>query len=93
MLNKLAHEKEDRKLQIFEEAISKILKEKASKSMHLDEVFRNINFITNQECKVKADFFKKQLLHEVNRLNWLPDPQKLLRDALLEKDESSPLRS
>lgn len=68
---------------MFEEAISKVLKEKNPKSMKLDEVFKNINFITNQECKMKADMFKKQLLGEVNRLHWLPDPQKLLKDALL----------
>ena len=73
--------------------MSHVLKEKPLHSMKLDDIFKNINFITNQECKMKADAFKKQLLGEINNLTWIPDPQKLLRDALLEKDEASPPRS
>lgn len=77
-------EKVERGLETFEKSINLFID---GEDVDLQKVFRGVDFMTNAECKVKIEAFRKEMLAEINKLVWFADPMKGLRELLNEKEE------
>jgi hypothetical protein len=75
-------EKIERGLETFEKDIASFID---GEDVDLVKVFRNVDFMTNAECKAKIEAFRKEMITEINKMVWFTDPMKGLRDILTEK--------
>jgi hypothetical protein len=82
-LTGLQQEKLRRGLEAFEKRVQGFMK---GENVNLRDMFQGVDFISQTECKAKADHIRKEVIAEVNKLTWLTDPQKVLKDVLADKE-------